>query len=257
MTSLGPTRRASTKVRLSTSPGAGGAELPCMEIDDQVERIRIRRRSARTGRGGPGPSTHRCPAARAGTSRCCSATSATSIAGRPPSSGNRLPERLQRDFGGPAGRDGLLESGIAMACRDAHRDLAGRFSPKTRSGFGGRHRTRSPSGRDGRPMRPQCIDATPSPLTARSRHSRLSTRVDAIDEWFGLAVRRARAPDGGGRILRLVATDAGSTWNLIIGEEGRGHKRPWPWPLRAARNGIGPVPLVDQPAGYRRDRRFR
>ena len=54
--------------------------------------------------------------------------------------------------------------------------------------------------------------------------------VDAIDEWFGLAVRRARAPDGGGRILRLVATDAGSTWNLIIGDRvevtsdrGRGH----------------------------------
>ena len=43
-------------------------------------------------------------------------------------------------------------------------------------------------------------------------------------------VRRARAPDGGGRILRLVAVDGGATWNLIIGDRvevttdrGRGH----------------------------------
>ena len=54
--------------------------------------------------------------------------------------------------------------------------------------------------------------------------------LDALDEWFGLAVRRARAPDGGGRILRIVATDANATWNLIIGDRvevtsdrGRGH----------------------------------
>ena len=54
--------------------------------------------------------------------------------------------------------------------------------------------------------------------------------LDALDEWFGLAVRRARAPEGGGRILRLVATDADATWNLILGDRlevtsdrGRGH----------------------------------
>jgi uncharacterized protein (TIGR03083 family) len=42
--------------------------------------------------------------------------------------------------------------------------------------------------------------------------------LDAIDEWFGLAVRRAKAPDGRGRILRLAATDATATWNLILGD---------------------------------------
>ncbi|HEY6781638.1 MAG TPA: hypothetical protein VI296_00225, partial [Candidatus Dormibacteraeota bacterium] len=54
--------------------------------------------------------------------------------------------------------------------------------------------------------------------------------LDALNEWLGLAVRRARAPEGGGRILRLVATDADATWNLILGDRlevtsdrGRGH----------------------------------
>lgn len=42
--------------------------------------------------------------------------------------------------------------------------------------------------------------------------------LDALDEWFGLAVRRARAAEGGGRVLQLVATDAGNTWSLIIGD---------------------------------------
>jgi hypothetical protein len=43
-------------------------------------------------------------------------------------------------------------------------------------------------------------------------------------------VRRAHAPDGGGRILRLVAIDAETSWNVILGERvevtsdrGRGH----------------------------------
>jgi hypothetical protein len=42
--------------------------------------------------------------------------------------------------------------------------------------------------------------------------------ADAIDEWFGLAVRRAKAPDGDGRIIRLVATDNATTWNVRLGE---------------------------------------
>jgi uncharacterized protein (TIGR03083 family) len=42
--------------------------------------------------------------------------------------------------------------------------------------------------------------------------------ADAIDEWFGLAVRRAKAPEGDGRIIRLVATDNATTWNVRLGE---------------------------------------
>ena len=55
--------------------------------------------------------------------------------------------------------------------------------------------------------------------------------VDALDEWLALAVRQAHAPDGEGRILRLVPADAGGvTWSVILGERvevtsdrGQGH----------------------------------
>ena len=140
----------------------------------------------------------------------------------------RVPERLQRDFEGPAGRDALLEW---------YRDGCGTLvetlqagSPDDTFWFWGP----APNAltfwarRQANETAVHRCDAESAygpitPLTAEDA-------VDAIEEWFGLAVRRARAPDGSGRILRLVATDAGSTWNLIIGERvevtrdrGRGH----------------------------------
>jgi uncharacterized protein (TIGR03083 family) len=68
--------------------------------------------------------------------------------------------------------------------------------------------------------------------SARGPITPLATQdaVDAIDEWFGLAVRRAKTPEGNGRILRLAATDSPATWSLILGDRvevttdrGRGH----------------------------------
>jgi uncharacterized protein (TIGR03083 family) len=68
--------------------------------------------------------------------------------------------------------------------------------------------------------------------SARGPITPLATQeaTDALDEWFGLATRSAKAPSGNGQILRLTATDAAATWSLILGERvevtndrGRGH----------------------------------
>jgi uncharacterized protein (TIGR03083 family) len=140
----------------------------------------------------------------------------------------RSPGRLQRDFAGPAGRDELLvwyrdgcraliETLLAGSPEDtfwfwgpAPNALA--FWARRQANETAVHRCDAESAR-----------GSITPLT-------LADALDALDEWFGLAVRRARAPEGGGRILRLVATDADATWNLILGDRlevtsdrGRGH----------------------------------
>jgi uncharacterized protein (TIGR03083 family) len=52
------------------------------------------------------------------------------------------------------------------------------------------------------------------PITALSQRD----ARDALDEWLGLAALSARASGGGGRILRLVATDSGDAWSVTLGE---------------------------------------
>jgi uncharacterized protein (TIGR03083 family) len=42
--------------------------------------------------------------------------------------------------------------------------------------------------------------------------------VDGLDEWLCLAALRASAPRGQGRVLRLVARDAGASWLVSLGE---------------------------------------
>jgi uncharacterized protein (TIGR03083 family) len=141
---------------------------------------------------------------------------------------DRSPDRLQRDFEGPAGRDELLawyrdgcraliETLLAGSAEDtfwfwgpAPNALA--FWTRRQANETAVHRCDAESAR-----------GSITPLTTVDA-------LDALDEWFGLAVRRARAPEGGGRILRLVATDADATWNLILGDRvevtsdrGRGH----------------------------------
>jgi uncharacterized protein (TIGR03083 family) len=141
---------------------------------------------------------------------------------------DRSPQRLQRDFEGPAGRDELLawyrdgcraliETLLAGSAEDtfwfwgpAPNALA--FWARRQANETAVHRCDAESAR-----------GSITPLT-------IVDALDALDEWFGLAVRRARAPEGGGRILRLVATDADATWNLILGDRvevtsdrGRGH----------------------------------
>lgn len=140
----------------------------------------------------------------------------------------RSSERLQRDFEGPAGRDALL-----AWYRDGHRALLDTLqaaSPDDVFWFWGP----APNAlafwarRQANETAVHRCDAE----SARGSITPLSIvdALDGLDEWFGLAVRRARAPEGGGRIVRLVATDADATWNLIVGDRleltsdrGRGH----------------------------------
>jgi uncharacterized protein (TIGR03083 family) len=141
---------------------------------------------------------------------------------------DRLTERLQRDFEGPSDRD-ALPAWYRDGCRSLI-DALTAASPDDAFWFWGP----APSAlafwarRQANETAVHRCDAE----SARGPITPLSTAdaLDAIDEWFGLAVRRARAPDGGGRILRLIATDSGATWNLIIGDRvevtsdrGRGH----------------------------------
>lgn len=140
----------------------------------------------------------------------------------------RVAERLRRDFEGPAGRDALI-----AWYREGHRaltDVLEAASPDDAFWFWGP----APSAlafwarRQANETAVHRCDAE----AARGPITPLTTvdALDALDEWFGLGVRRAKAPEGGGRILRLVATDAHATWNLILGDRvevtsdrGRGH----------------------------------
>jgi uncharacterized protein (TIGR03083 family) len=141
---------------------------------------------------------------------------------------DRVQERLQRDFVGPSGREALLawyRDGCAALIETleaaspddpfwywgpAPNALA--FWARRQANETAVHRCDAESAR--------------GPITPLA----MSDAVDAIDEWLGLAVRFAKTPDGNGRILRLVATDSGATWNVILGERaeitsdrGRGH----------------------------------
>jgi uncharacterized protein (TIGR03083 family) len=140
----------------------------------------------------------------------------------------RVPERLQRDFDGPSERAELL-AWYREGCGALIETLQA-ASPDDTFWFWGP----APNAlafwarRQANETAVHRCDAE----SARGPITPLATgdAVDALDEWFGLAVRRSHAPDGGGRILRLVATDAGTSWNVILGERvevtsdrGRGH----------------------------------
>lgn len=140
----------------------------------------------------------------------------------------RLPERLRRDFAGPAGRDELL-AWYGEGCGALIETLQA-ASPGDTFWFWGP----APNAlafwarRQANETAVHRCDAE----SARGPITPLATgdAVDALDELFGLAVRRAHAPDGAGRILRLIATDAGTSWNVIMGDRvevtsdrGRGH----------------------------------
>jgi uncharacterized protein (TIGR03083 family) len=141
---------------------------------------------------------------------------------------DRLQERLQRDFEGPAGREALL-AWYRDGCR-ALIDTLEAASPDDAFWFWGP----APNAlafwarRQANETAVHRCDAESArgPITPLA----VLDAVDAIDEWCGLAVRRARAPEGRGRILRLAATDAAATWSLILGDRvevtadrGRGH----------------------------------
>jgi uncharacterized protein (TIGR03083 family) len=140
----------------------------------------------------------------------------------------RVQERLARDFEGPAERDALL-SWYRDGCSTLV-DVLAAASPGHSFWFWGP----APNAlafwarRQANETAVHRCDAE----SARGSITPLSTAdaVDALDEWLGLAPRRASAVEGSGRILRLVPTDARVTWSVILGERvevtsdrGRGH----------------------------------
>jgi uncharacterized protein (TIGR03083 family) len=129
---------------------------------------------------------------------------------------DRIPERLQRDFEGPADRDALLawyregRQALAGVLEAASPDDAFWFwgpAPNALAFWARRQANETAIHRR---------DAE----AARGAVTPLATddAIDALDEWFGLAARRAKAPDGAGRLLRVVPTDGRATWNLILGD---------------------------------------
>jgi uncharacterized protein (TIGR03083 family) len=140
----------------------------------------------------------------------------------------RIPERLQRDFEGPADREALLvwylEGCVALveALETASPDETFWFwgpAPNALAFWARRQANETAIHR---------CDAE----SARGEITPLATvdAVDALDEWVGLATRRAKAPEGDGRILRLAPIDANTSWSVILGDRvevtsdrGRGH----------------------------------
>ncbi len=128
----------------------------------------------------------------------------------------RAPTRLRRDVVGPLGRHELLPwyregcDALIAALEAASPDDSFWFwgpAPNALAFWARRQANETAVHR---------CDAE----AARGAIAPLSTAdaLDAIDEWFGLAFRRASAPEGGGRILRLVTTDSNSRWNVTLGE---------------------------------------
>jgi uncharacterized protein (TIGR03083 family) len=142
--------------------------------------------------------------------------------------GERIPERLQRDFEGPADRDALLvwylEGCVALV------DILESASPEDSFWFWG-----SAPNALAFWARRQANETAIHRCDAESAHGPITSltavdALDALDEWLGLATRRASAPEGQGRILRLAPIDGSATWSVILGDHvevttdrGRGH----------------------------------
>jgi uncharacterized protein (TIGR03083 family) len=142
--------------------------------------------------------------------------------------GERIPERLQRDFEGPADPDTLLvwylEGCVTLV------DALEAASPDESFWFWGP----APNALAFWARR-QANETAIHRCDAESAHGPITPlttvdALDALDEWVVLATRRAKAPEGEGRILRLAPDDARATWSVILGEHvevtsdrGRGH----------------------------------
>jgi uncharacterized protein (TIGR03083 family) len=140
----------------------------------------------------------------------------------------QVPGRLRRDFEGPAEREALLAwyregcAELVDALQAASpEDSFWSWGPAPNAlAFWARRQANETA------IHRCDAEAARGPITPLH----VVDAVDALDEWLALAPRRTSAPDGGGRILRLVPTDARVTWSVILGEHvevtsdrGRGH----------------------------------
>lgn len=135
-------------------------------------------------------------------------------------------ERLRRDFEGPREEGALLAwyregaAGLLAALEAAGDDDdfwfwgpapgARAFWARRQAHETGIHRFDAESARGG---------GEPFPT---------EVALDGVDEWLGLATRRAHAPAGGGRVLHLHATDGDGEWLVRVDEAlavERGHGR--------------------------------
>jgi len=138
----------------------------------------------------------------------------------------RVPERLRRDFHGPADREGLLAwyRAGAVDLVDALRatspdDVFWYWGPgpnalafwsRRQANETSMHRWDAESARGA--ARPFPVDVA----------------LDALDEWLGLLQRRTHAPGGAGRTVHLHATDGDGEWLVTLDEAitvERGHAR--------------------------------
>ena len=140
----------------------------------------------------------------------------------------RIPERMQRDFEGPDDPDALLvwylEGCVTLV------DALEAASPDESFWFWGP----APNALAFWARR-QANETAIHRCDAESAHGPITPlttvdALDALDEWVALSTRRAKAPEGEGRILRLAPVDARVTWSVILGEHvevtsdrGRGH----------------------------------
>jgi uncharacterized protein (TIGR03083 family) len=140
----------------------------------------------------------------------------------------RVQARLQRDFEGPSERDALIAwyregcAALVGVLEAASPDDSFWFwgpAPNALAFWARRQANETAIHR--------CdAESSRGPITPLTT----GDAVDALDEWLALAGRRTRAPEGEGRILRLVPTDARVTWSVILGDRvevtsdrGRGH----------------------------------
>lgn len=142
--------------------------------------------------------------------------------------GERISERLQRDFEGPADPDALLVWYLEGCVTLVH--VLEAASPDEQFWFWG-----SAPNALAFWARRQANETAIHRCDAESAHGPITPlptvdALDALDEWVSLATRRAKAPEGEGRILRLAPSDARATWSVILGDRvevtsdrGRGH----------------------------------
>jgi uncharacterized protein (TIGR03083 family) len=190
-------------------------ETPVVDIDQQIERVRTEGEAlARAVEAGPlDAAVPGCPGwdvdglvRHIGDVHRWAATIVR----------ERIPERLQRDFEGPVEPDALLVWYLE-GCVDLV-DVLEAASPDDTFWFWGT----APNALAFWARR-QANETAIHRCDAESAHGQITPlttvdAVDALDEWVGLATRRAKAPVGNGRILRLVPLDAHATWSVILGE---------------------------------------
>jgi uncharacterized protein (TIGR03083 family) len=128
----------------------------------------------------------------------------------------RLPERLQTEFDGPGERVELLawyregcDALVAVLEAASPDDAYWYWGPAPNAlAFWARRQANETAVHR---CDAEAARGAIAPLSAEDA-------LDAIDEWFGLAFRSAKAPEGAGRVLRLVTTDSDASWNVMLGE---------------------------------------